>query len=174
MTSLPATTSYWITYVFAIIGIVSAVVLIFGVIVATKTQPPTLDESNNAKVEILGDKTHDWGNIDIEGGTVEKVFQIKNVGESNLEVTNFKTSCMCTEVKVDINGNESPSFGMHSRSSWKGIIEPGQTADVKVVFDPMFHGPQAVGPITRLASFNTNDADNPTVEFELTGNVVQK
>ena len=79
---------------------------------------------------------------------------------------------MCTEAIVAIDGEKSPIFGMHTRSGWKGVIEPGQTAVVKVVFDPMFHGPQGTGPITRLVSFNTNDSENSTVELRLTGNVV--
>ena len=55
----------------------------------------------------------------------------------------------------------------------KGVVKPGETADINVVFDPMFHGPQGTGPITRLVSFNTNDSSNRTVEFKLTGNVIR-
>jgi hypothetical protein len=79
---------------------------------------------------------------------------------------------MCTEAQVVINDEKSPVFGMHSRSSWKGVVSSGESADVKVVFDPLFHGPQGTGPITRLVSFETNDPESPRMEFKLTGNVV--
>ena len=99
--------------------------------------------------------------------------QFKNTGESHLELTNFKTSCMCTETQISINGEKSPVFGMNTISDWKGVVRPGETAVVNVVFDPMFHGPQGTGPITRIVSFDTNDSGNRTVEFRLTGNVVR-
>ena len=158
--------------IIALVGLSSILILVLGILLVNKSTPPVLETSGSAKVAVLGEKTHNWGQIDIKGGNVEKVFQIKNTGESDLEVTNFKTSCMCTETQISISEKKSPIFGMHTRSGWKGVIKPGETADVSVVFDPMFHGPQATGPITRLVSFNTNDADNRTVEFNLTGNVI--
>ncbi|MFZ5425121.1 MAG: DUF1573 domain-containing protein [Patescibacteria group bacterium] len=158
----------------SLIGISTVFILILGTIFATKTQPPVLESSGDAKVEVLGAKLHDWGEIDIEGGNVEKTFLIKNAGTSNLDISNFKTSCMCTEAQVTIAGVQSPAFGMHATSSWKGTLAPDSTAEVKVVFDPLFHGPQGTGPITRLVSFDTNDPSNRTVEFRLTGNVVSK
>lgn len=158
--------------IFALVGLFTLVILVLGMVFTNKTQPPELEQTAMAAVEIMDESSHDWGEIDINGGNMEKAFQIKNNGEGNLEITNVKTSCMCTEARVVINDKNSPVFGMHTRSGWKGVIEPGQTAEVKVVFDPMFHGPQGTGPITRLISFNTNDSDNSTVEFKLTGNVV--
>lgn len=159
---------------FILIGISSLVILVLGVFFMTKTQAPVLEQTDMASVEVLDEMSHDWGEIDMDGGNVEKTFRIRNTGKADLEVTNFKTSCMCTEVRVSIDGVGSPAFGMHTRSSWKGVISPGQTADVQVVFDPLFHGPQATGPITRLVSFNTSDSNNPTVELKLMGNVVKK
>ncbi len=156
-----------------LVSLFSILILVSGMVLVNKTQPPALEVSGAAKVEVLGAETHDWGEIDIEGGYVEKTFQIKNTGDTDLEITNFKTSCMCTETQVSILGDKSPIFGMHTKSGWKGSIKPGETADINVVFDPMFHGPQGTGQITRLVSFNTNDFSNQTVEFRLTGNVVR-
>lgn len=156
------------------LGAVSLILLVGGTVLVSKSQPPVLEQTSDARAEVLGEKSHDWGQIDIDGGSVEKVFQIKNAGSSDLEVTNFKTSCMCTEVQVTIDGKDSPVFGMHTRSGWRGVIKPNETAEVTVGFDPMFHGPGGVGPITRLVSFDTNDQNNTTVEFKLSGNVVKE
>jgi hypothetical protein len=147
-------------------------ILVLGVVLAGNSAAPELEASEDAQMQVLGAMTHDWGEIDIRGGNVEKVFEIENTGDGDLEVTNFKTSCMCTEAQVVINDEKSPVFGMHSRSSWKGVVSSGESADVKVVFDPLFHGPQGTGPITRLVSFETNDPESPRMEFKLTGNVV--
>jgi hypothetical protein len=162
------------TKLMAVLGAATLIVLVGGTALANKAQPPTLEQSSDAHAEVLGESSHDWEQIDINGGSVEKVFQIKNTGSSDLEVTNFKTSCMCTEVQVTIAGKYSPVFGMHTSSGWRGVVKPNETADVVVGFDPMFHGPGGVGPITRMVSFNTNDKSNPTIEFQLSGNVVKE
>jgi hypothetical protein len=158
--------------IFGLVGVITLAILVLGIVFTNKTQPPELEQTAMAAVEVIDENSHDWGKIDINGGNMEKTFQIKNNGEGDLEITNVKTSCMCTEARIAINGKNSPVFGMHTRSGWSGVIEPGQTAEIIVVFDPLFHGPQGTGPITRLISFNTNDSENPTVEFKLTGNVV--
>lgn len=160
------------TIVASLIGF-TLLILVGGIYLVNNSAPPELSTTGNPKAEVLGENTHSWGEIDIEGGNVEKVFQIKNVGDSPLEVTNVKTSCMCTEAQISVGDETSPAFGMHTRSGWKGSIQPGETADVRVVFDPMFHGPQGTGPITRLVSFSTNDSSNKTIEFRLSGNVVR-
>src|SRR3989344_7196133 len=157
-----------------IITALSVAVLVLGFVAVVKAQPPQLEKSASASVEVVGSKEYDWGDVDINGGSVERVFQIRNNGESNLEVSNLKTSCMCTQAKFVINGNSSPAFDMHGSSGWKGTIKPKEVAEVRVVFDPLFHGPQAIGPITRFVSFDTGDVKNPTVELKLTGNVVKE
>ena len=159
--------------IISFVGIVSLLVIVGGAVLVSKTKPRELDTGGSARAEILDEKIHDWGQIDIEGGNVEKVFRIRNNGDSDLEVTNVKTSCMCTEAQLSISGQNSPVFGMHTISGWVGSIKPGETAEVRVVFDPLFHGPQGTGPITRLVSLNTNDVNNRTVELRLMGNVVR-
>ena len=68
----------------------------------------------------------------------------------------------CSSLRDDMVG--CPCLSVHQRCNF---------AVVNVVFDPMFHGPQGTGPITRIVSFDTNDSGNRTVEFRLTGNVVR-
>lgn len=157
---------------FSLVAGVSLLILVLGLVLTSKSMAPVLKQNEKASIEILGERSYDWGKININGGNVEKIFKIKNTGSADLEVTNFKTSCLCTEAEVIIDGKASPAFGMHTTSSWKGAIKPEQTADIKVVFNPIFHGPQGTGPITRLVSFNTNDSNNSNIEFTLTGNVV--
>ena len=50
----------------------------------------------------------------------------------------------------------SPLVKMHEQSAYILTVPPGQTANLEVVFDPLFHGPNAVGPIERLITVKTN------------------
>lgn len=128
--------------------------------------------SQNARAQVDA-KNYDWGKIAYDNGNVSKSFTIKNTGSDVLKLTNVKTSCTCTEAQISINGTKSPFFGMHSSSPWVGQVSPGKEAKLTVIFDPTFHGPSGVGPMTRLVSLETNDSKNPTLEFTLTGNVVK-
>ena len=151
---------------------VTLLILVGGVALASRApKPPEIVASSEAKVTV-NQSTHDWGTIPLNGGDVFKSFMIKNSGSSPLQLANVKTSCMCTEAKLIINGQESSNFGMHSNSSWLGEVEPDQEAELVVTFDPAFHGPSGTGQISRIISVETNDQNNPTLEFKLSANVV--
>ena len=62
-----------------IITALSVAVLVLGFVAVVKAQPPQLEKSESASAEVLGSKEHAWGDIDINGGVVEKVFQIRNI-----------------------------------------------------------------------------------------------
>lgn len=114
------------------------------------------------------ESTHDWGDIPINGGKVEKIFDIKNDGSGTLELFNVSTSCMCTTARLILGDRKSPEFGMHGKSSYKMEVPSGETAQLKVVFDPAFHGPSGVGPIDRKIKVETNDLDERDLSFALT------
>lgn len=153
-----------------IVGL-SLLILVGGVLLVSRTpQPPKIIASPEARIEVP-ETTHAWGRIPIDGGNVEKVFSIKNVGSGTLELANVQTSCMCTEAQVIVNGEKSPFFGMHASSSWMGRVEAGQEAQLVVIFDPAFHGPSGVGQITRIVSLQTNDREHQKLEFTLTAEV---
>jgi len=103
----------------------------------------------------------DWGDINIEGGNVDKTFKFKNEGDKDLIIKSAGTSCMCTTAEVKLpDGTLSPKFGMHEKIIWGGIVKPGEEFEVKVVFDPLAHGPQGVGPIQRTVFIETSSEPN--------------
>ncbi len=159
-----------------IIGFVvlTLLILVGGVYIlsVTTANPVQVTSSQNAKVSV-DQKTHDWGTIPYSGGNVTKSFTIKNTGTDVLQLTNIKTSCACTFAQLTIDGKTSPKFGMHTTSSWVGEVASGKEASLMVVFDPDFHGPTGVGPMERLISMQTNDINNPNLEFSLKGVVVK-
>lgn len=154
--------------------VLTVAILVGGIYIlsVTSTTPQKVITSQNVKVNV-DQKTYDWGNIPYSGGNVSYAFTIKNRGTGVLKLTNIKTSCDCTTAQVSIDGKVSPNFGMHTTSSWVGEVDPGKEAQLTVIFDPDFHGPTGVGPMERLISVQTNDINNPNLEFSLKGVVVK-
>lgn len=159
-----------------VIGFIAITLMILGggifLLSSTTFAPAQVATSQNAKASV-DQKTFDWGNIPYSGGNAVKTFVIKNTGTDVLKLTNVKTSCTCTKAQVTIDGKTSPYFSMHSTSGWVGEVGPNKEAQLTVIFDPAFHGPTGVGPVERLISLETNDLQNPKIEFSLKGVVVK-
>ncbi|HEX8966098.1 MAG TPA: DUF1573 domain-containing protein [Patescibacteria group bacterium] len=156
-----------------IFSILITITLLVGGIffVSTSTATPSVISSSNAKATTIDPTSADWGQIPMFKGTVSKVFRIKNTGTNTLKLFNIRTSCHCTTAEVITPTDTSPLFKMDSLSSWIGTVDPGKEAKLTVVFDPAFHGPDAVGPITRYVEIETNDKAEPKLTFTVTGNV---
>lgn len=158
--------------VLIILGLITFSILGLGVWLLSRPVGVEIPKSDQAKAEVA-EANHDWGEIKIDGGKAEKVFVIKSIGEGPLKLSDVSTSCMCTTAQVIIDGKGSPLFGMHQKSSWAGEIPAGKEAELKIVFDPAFHGPSGVGAMTRQIEVATNDKNNPKLEFLLKGIVVK-
>lgn len=175
----------------ALIGIIVAtlVILVGAVVLLGQTSSGSSSPSGSsgssskavlgkvagAKVESL-ETSFDFKDIPYSGGNVQHEYKIKNIGDKNLEIANLATSCMCTKVYLKTSSGSSPEFGMKGHtaaSDWKGRLAPGEEGSVVAVFDPTAHGPQGVGPISRLVSLDTNDPDRPYLEFSFNGTVVK-
>ena len=157
---------------FAITVVLSTLLLIgAGVWLGSTMQKPEVAMSGESQADVP-ETVHDWGTIPLTGGEVTKSFPITNSGTQTLQLHDISTSCMCTTAQLTINDQTSPQFGMHQKSAWVGKIEPGQTAQLIVVFDPAFHGPSGVGSITRQITAQTNDPNHPTLNFNLTAQVI--
>lgn len=159
---------------FIFITIAVTILIIAGAVIflgKSESQKPQVAAVTN--VSLTTDSTSfDWGTIKLKGGKVDKTFTITNTGSDTLKLYEVVTSCLCTTAQVKINGNVSPYFAMHQKSSWVGEVAPGETAELEVVFDPAFHGPQGVGDITRMITVKTNAQSQPEVSFNLTAKVV--
>lgn len=159
-----------------IIGFIVLTILILGggifILSSSATTPTKITASQNAKIEIP-EKTFDWGNIAYGGKKATKTFTIKNSGTDVLQLSGIKTSCTCTKAQISIDGKTSPYFSMHATSGWVGEVAPDKEAQLTVIFDQAFHGPSGVGPVERLISVDTNDIQNPKIEFSLKGVVVK-
>lgn len=116
----------------------------------------------------------DVGEISMAKGEVERVYQVKNTGQTNLIIIGMESSCMCTSAILRNNGQESPVFGMHDNpTDWSTTIVPGGEAELVVTFDPNAHGPDAVGVITRTVSIQSNDVIDSAKKVKFEGEVVK-
>lgn len=159
-----------------IIGIVVVTVITLGVAIFFGTRLGTtvqVTADSQVAIEIESNR-FDWGTIDINDGIVTKNFSIKNTGSSDLKLYNVKTSCMCTTAQLKTPQTISKKYQMHENSSDIIEVRPGDMAELFVEFDPAFHGPSGVGPISRTITISTNETKNPSLTFLLSANVVKK
>lgn len=154
-----------------IVGIIFGVLVLLGgtVFLATRvSSSANIETSNGAKVS-LSETAWEWGEIGIKDGKVEKEFEIKNTGSDTLKLYNIATSCMCTTAQF--MDDDSHIFGMHTKSGYVKEVKLGESTKIKVVFDPLFHGPDGVGPISRQVTMMTNDPEQNNLSFMLTATV---
>ncbi len=125
---------------------------------------------NESSASLTVPKTsHSFGDIDIFGGKVSAKFPLKNESDEPIDILWGKTTCMCTEGTID-----GKTFGMHEGFIGKITINPGETKILRATYDPLAHGPNAVGPITRALILGTNSTTTEQIEVKIDGNVVKK
>lgn len=107
---------------------------------------------NLGKMKVSDERSHD--------------FVIKNTGTKPLQLSNIRSSCMCTAGKVIYKDSESQEFGMHAERSFIGEILPGDEATIRVTYRP-FQMP-VYGPIEREVYMTTNDPLNQQLTFKVT------
>lgn len=88
--------------------------------------------------------SYDFGDVSQKAGKVYAYFHIKNEGRSDLVIDRMDTSCGCTFVAIVYKDQESPYFTMpghgYENPKWDGVsIPPGETAQLKVMYDPDVH-----------------------------------
>jgi len=113
---------------------------------------------------VLEPQQIDLGDISTEEGKVETSIALKNSGQKELIVDSLSTSCGCTTVSVVNNGQEGPVFGTGTPpEGWSTTIRPGETAELRVYYDPTFHQ-DARGPMMREIYVSSNDPVDPVVK----------
>lgn len=111
------------------------------------------------KIEVTP-KTYNFGQVIASEGVVETSFELKNEGFQPLIIREMRSSCACTTAVLEIDGEESPIFGMHNNlPDWSTVIEPQEVVKMKIMFDPNFHK-DTFGPVTRTVEIFSNDPWN--------------
>lgn len=111
------------------------------------------------KIEV-NPKAYNFGQVIASEGVVEAIFELKNEGSEPLVIREMRSSCACTTAVLEIDGEESPVFGMHNNlTDWSAVIEPQEVVKMKIMFDPNFHK-NTSGPVTRTVEIFSNDPWN--------------
>ncbi len=122
---------------------------------------------------VLEKNSVDFGEVKIGDGVVEARYKLKNEGDQTLKLFNGTTSCACTKAKVVTKKGESQPFGMHTKSKEVTEVAPGEEAEIVAIFDPAFHGPSGVGPISRQITVTTNDPNLTEISLTMIGSVIK-
>jgi hypothetical protein len=117
----------------------------------------------------------DLKDIPIMGGKVQAVFVFSNTGKESVVLLNGTTSCMCTEAVIEsADGTISPKITMVSyggEGNINKVLNPGEEVKLIATFDPLAHGPDAIGPIQRQVMIRTNSIQTPELIFRFKGHV---
>src|SRR5262249_50762389 len=86
----------------------------------------------------------------VRGEGISQVFVIRNVGDADLVIKEFKGDCGCTATRAI------------------SVIPPGKEGTVEAEVQTVSQS----GAIIKLATLRTNEPEKPTVIFTLTANVI--
>lgn len=153
-------------YTLGTIGIIIIVFLVFAVNISNDKK--TEKNKQVASVITAEKTTHDFGDIDIFGGKVKTEYIIKNEGIEDVQIVSAMTSCACTEGEIG-----GMKFGMHSVLGGRVIIPAGSEETLTAIFDPLAHGPNGTGKITRELNLKTDSMATPEITVKFSANVVK-
>ena len=130
------------------------IALILSAAVFLGLQPAQAEDlkkkTNSGSVNPVEGSTVDLGIVNIDGGIVERVFELYNGESEDLVLKGAFTSCACTKVSIELpDGTVSKLFGMSLPTKWFRVIKPGERFKVHVQFDPAFHGKDGTGIFRR-------------------------
>jgi len=151
-----------------VIGVV--VVVVLGLVIFTGGK-----DGDNVNVELVSaselvavENNYDFGEIDIFGGEVSTTYTLKNMGNEDVIVKSAVTSCMCTEGKIG-----GRTFGMHDNKLMSIVVPPGGEEVLTATFDPLAHGPEGTGKITRELTLKTNSSKTPELRAKFSADVIK-
>lgn len=157
--------------------IVASVIIIGVLLVWGLSGSDSGSAEYSASALVAAERSFDFQTVSMKDGKVSHEFQVRNNGESPVNVTKVYTSCMCTAaVIIDSSGKRYGIFGMqgHGGSSRVNIeVAPGESVVVEAIFDPAAHGPSGVGLVRRSIYLETNSAKSPKLEFSFQAMVTQ-
>lgn len=96
---------------------------------------------------VLSKKTWNFGTVKY-GGMLEETFEVRNAGGADLRITNLTGSCACTVAKLS-----------------RGLIPPGESAQITVQFDTTLRQ----GEIVASIKIESNDPTRSFAIFSVTG-----
>lgn len=120
--------------------------------------------------------SRDLGTVGIFDGLVGTEFRVTNSADEPTWLAAAYTSCMCTEVILEFaDGSVEGPFGMPGHElpvRLERAVGPGETFTARATFDPLAHGPDAVGPTQRAIALHSDNGGMLQLDFTI--NVVKE
>lgn len=91
----------------------------------------------------------DFGNV-LSGTPINASFQVKNAGDTDLDITNVRPGCGCTKAEAK-----------------KTKLAPGESSTIEAVFNSTGYN----GAINKSISVTTNDTDRPSLLLQIKANI---
>ena len=163
--------------IFFIIGVITVVILILIVIFSINEGKQSQSSANINSFSVndkykpavaVSSTFADLGNMKVKDEKSSE-FTIENKGTKPLSLFKVSSSCDCTFGQITIDGNKSAEFGMHSKNSWTGSLDPGKKATLNVIYRPFIM--PVKGVVTRDVFMQTNDPENPKLTFTVKAEV---
>jgi hypothetical protein len=153
-----------VPYTFILVILTTAVFLVAQPVKAEDL----FTKSHSGSVNPVEGPIIDLGLVNIDGGLVERMFELYNGGSEDLVLKGTFTSCMCTKASIELpDGTVSRDFGMKVPTDWIRVIEPGKRFKVHVKFDPAFHGKDGTGAFRRDIYLITSAAPDDFITSRL-------
>ncbi len=154
-----------------IIAVIGIIILAGAIFYASKNNLSKTSESFDTGVLEVVENDFDFGEILMTGGIMKHNFVVRNVGDGPVRIKNVETSCACTTANIfNADGKASGPFGMvgpsHEQNPKINMeVLPGEEITIEAVYDPLKHGPNAVGKIVREIFINTDTNKETSIKF---------
>jgi len=112
--------------------------------------PSTTNRARSAPKAIVPFTSFSFGDV-YTGEVISQIFVIKNDGDADLLIRDFKGDCGCTVTRSD------------------RIIPPGKEGTAEIEVQTV----SQAGLINKTATLHTNDPERPTIVFTITANVLK-
>lgn len=154
-----------------ILWIIVGVVVIGGAVLLSNNKSNSSDKeiSSSSSSLVVSETSYDFGEIGIFEGKVKNDFTITNTGTEAVTILNGTTSCACTEGVID-----GVVFGMHDGMTKPVSIDPGESKVLTAIYDPLAHGPNGTGQVTRQLFLKTNSTETSELEVRISADVVKE
>jgi hypothetical protein len=116
----------------------------------SRTSDPNSASSQRLPRAVIPFNSFNFGDV-YTGDLISQIFVIKNIGDADLQIKDFKGECGCTVV--------------HSEK----VIPPGQEGIAEIEVQTASQS----GEISKPAIMHTNDPNQPTIVFTLVANVLK-
>ena len=117
--------------------------------------------------------SYNLGKVSKTKGTLELVVEVHNKSKATLTISDLKTFCACTTVRLKTKDNKSSVFGVEGATSgWEANLAGGEKGELVIVTD-LNHPHVQVGHMLRRVEIKSNDPIYSIVSVDFEADIVE-